>query len=179
MRKIIFATVLVVASFIGANAQSGNNQLGIGAELGIGTQKGSKASYGGSLKYLHGVGTAGHVTLSAGLLASSDKETILGTEYKAKGTIIPIMLGYRHSFSGFYAEPQLGYVRSKVKTEGGGSDFSASDGSFGYAIGIGYAMEQGLDIGARFLNTTESGSKGLIVFRLGYNFTLGGASASK
>jgi len=179
MRKVI----LVLASIIAinaANAQTGKNQIGIGFEVGKSTESGSKAAFGGSAKYLHGVGTAGQVTLSAGYLTSSSTETDGTDEYKATVSMIPIMVGYRHNFSGLYVEPQLGYVSSKAKIKFNGSELgSASDGSFGYAIGLGYAMEQGLDLGVRFLNTTQSGSKGMFVFRLGYNFTLGGASSSK
>jgi|SRR5215218_3165934 len=179
MRKVFLVLASVFALGV-ANAQSGKNQIGIGFEIGKSTQSGSKAGFGGSAKYLHGVGSAGQVTLSAGLLSFSDKETFGTEEFKDTETDIPIMLGYRHNFSGFYVEPQLGYISSKVTEKENGTEiFSASDGSFAYAAGIGYAMEQGLDLGVRFLNTTQSGAKGIFVFRLGWNFSLGGGSASK
>lgn len=174
MRKV-FLVLASVFALSAANAQSGKNQVGIGAEVGVSTQSGSKASFGGSAKYLHGVGSAGQVTLSVDYLASSRTDNISGTEYKTTGSILPVMLGYRHNFSGFYAEPQLGYVNNHFTTKQNGTKLmSGSSGSFGYALGVGYAMEQGLDLGVRFLNTTESGSKGLFVFRVGYNFSLGG-----
>ena len=178
MKKVLLGIAAVFA-LSAVNAQSGKNQLGIGAEVGIPTESGSKAGFGGSLKYMHGVGTAGQVTLSAGALVQSDKEDILGTEYKTTVTTIPILLGYRHYFSGFFIEPQAGYVSTKGKVKGGGDDFSASEGSFGYAFGLGYAMEQGLDLGVKYLNVAESGAKGLIVFRVAWNINLGGASSSK
>jgi len=179
MRKVFLVIASVFALGV-ANAQTGKNQIGIGAELGIGTQSGSKPSFGGSAKYLHGVGSAGQATLSVGYLTESDKETIDGDEYKATGNVIPIMVGYRHNFSGFYAEPQIGYLISKMTAKVNGTEvFSGSDGSFGYAIGAGYALESGLDLGVRFLNSTQSGATGLFVFRVGYNFSLGGGSASK
>lgn len=176
MRKSLFATIILVASFVGTKAQTGNNLLGIGAEVGVSTQSGSKAAFGGSLKYMHGVGSAGHVTLSAGYLTSTDKETVGSTEFKTTASNIPVMLGYRHSFNGVYVEPQAGYVSQKVKVESGGNSSSASKGSFGYALGAGYAMKQGLDLGVRYFNVAESGAKGMFVFRVGYNFTLGGTS---
>jgi hypothetical protein len=176
MRKAFFAMIMIGASFAGANAQTGNNQLGIGAEVGVSTQSGSKAAFGGSLKYMHGVGSAGHVTLSAGYLASSDEETVGSTKIETTASNIPVMLGYRHSFNGIYVEPQAGYVSSRVKVKSGSTSSTGTEGSFGYALGAGYAMKQGLDLGVRFFNVAEEGAKGMFIFRVGYNFTLGGAS---
>jgi hypothetical protein len=179
MRKVLLVVAIAVFALGAANAQTGKNQLGIGAEVGIGTASGSKASFGGSAKYLHGVGSAGQATLSVGYLTTSDKESEGSDELKVTGSTIPVMLGYRHNFSGFYAEPQLGYLFSNVTTKFNGTkvdELSGSDGSFGYAIGAGYALESGLDLGVRFLNSTQSGATGLFVFRIGYNFSLGGAS---
>jgi hypothetical protein len=175
MRKSFFAMIMI-ASFVGANAQKGNNQLGIGAEVGVSTQKDSKAAYGGSAKFMYGVGTAGHITLSAGYLAQTDKETVSGVEYKTTASTMPFMLGYRHSFNGIYVEPQAGYVSTRAKVTAGGNSETATDGSFGYALGAGYAMKQGLDLGVRFFNVTEKDAKGMFVFRVGYNFTLGGTA---
>ena len=168
MKKVLLAIAFIAFSFA-ANAQTGKNQLGIGPELGLSTASGGGTFIGGTAKYMHGVGTAGQVTLTAGYLAHS--ETTLG--YKTTSSMIPVLLGYRHYFSGVFVEPQAGYINNHAKVSYNGSDISASSGSFGYAIGGGYAMTNGLDLGVSFRNTTESGASGMVVFRVAYNFTLG------
>jgi hypothetical protein len=176
MRKVILVLASVFA-LGAANAQSGKNQFGIGAELGLGTASGSKLSYGGSLKYLHGIGDAGQVTLTAGYIMSSSTEDFFGVEVKSTSSMIPILAGYRHNFSGFYVEPQVGYIMNRINSKVDGETidgYPVSEGAFGYAIGGGYAMESGLDLGVSFRNTAKAGSTGLIVFRIGYNFSLGG-----
>ncbi|RYZ50637.1 MAG: hypothetical protein EOO14_19025 [Chitinophagaceae bacterium] len=173
MRKVFLTMAAVIAIASASFAQTGKNQLGIGAELGIGTSSGAGTVFGGTAKYLHGVGTAGQVTLTAGAMIDSESEG----EAKATATLIPILLGYRHNFNGLYVEPQAGYMMSKFKLKVGGEEvMSGSDGAFGYAIGGGYAFANGLDLGVSFRNTTQTGSSGAIVFRVGYNFSLGGSN---
>jgi hypothetical protein len=183
MRKVFLATVFVVASFIGANAQSGHNQIGIGPEVGIPTGDfgdAYKTGFGGSIKGLLGVGTAGQVTLTSGYTTFKAKDLPSGVDVKA--SIIPILVGYRHNFSGFYVEPQVGYGIYGSKVDGMGSpyDGSNSDGAFTWAAGVGYAMEQGLDIGARYQSGHKDGTSNAVIgISVRWNFTLGGASASK
>lgn len=170
MRKVI---LVLASTFVlgAANAQSGKNQIGIGAEVGIGTASGSSTMFGGSVKYLHGIGDMGQITLSAGYLMSSESED--GME--AKSSLIPIFVGYRHYFSGVFVEPQIGYTMAKSTFKMDGfPDQEFTNNGLGYAIGAGYAMENGLDLGVRFQNQAKSGSVGAIIFRVGYNFNLGG-----
>jgi hypothetical protein len=171
MKKILFVFAIAAAS-IAANAQSGKNQLGIGPEVALSTASGGGTMIGGTAKYMHGVGTAGQITLTAGYLFDSEGE---GDE-KVTVSQLPILAGYRHYFNGLFVEPQAGYISTGVKMNYLGNDFSASSGSFGYAIGGGYAMANGLDLGVSFRNVAESGAKGMIVFRAGWNFSLGGSS---
>ena len=168
MKKVLFAFAILAFSFA-AKAQTGKNQLGIGPELGISTTSGGGTYIGGTAKYMHGVGTAGQVTLTAGYLAHSETESGV----KATASMIPVLLGYRHYFSGFFVEPQAGYISTHAKVTYGTTSYSGSSGSFGYGIGAGYAMTNGLDLGVSFRNTTESGASGLIVFRAAYNIALG------
>ena len=183
MRKILFASIFVVASFIGANAQQGHNQIGIGVDLGLPMGDfgdAYKLGIGGQVKGLLGVGTAGQVTLTSGYMSFKAKDLPSGVDIKA--SIIPILVGYRHNFSGFYVEPQVGYGIYGSKVDGLGSpyDGSNSDGAFTWAAGVGYAMAQGLDLGVRYQSASKDGeSTSLIGFAVKYNFTLGGASASK
>lgn len=110
MRKTLL-TLAVVAGLASASfAQTGKNQIGIGAEVGFPTGDfgdGFKTGFGGAAKGLFGIGTAGQVT-----------GTVSYTSFKAKGStsdvsatanILAILAGYRHNFSGFYIEPQMAY----------------------------------------------------------------------
>jgi hypothetical protein len=179
MRKVILVLASVFA-LNAANAQTGKNQVGIAFEVGLPMgdfKDGVKTGFGGSLKYLHGVGSAGQVTLTSGYTMFNAKDVPSG--YTVKASIIPILLGYRHNFSGAYVEPQVGYGIYGSKFKGGGIDESSSDGAFTWAIGVGYAMEQGLDLGARYQSASKNGSTtSLIGLHIGYNFSLGGASSS-
>jgi hypothetical protein len=172
MRKVFLTMAAVVAIASASFAQTGKNQLGIGPEFALYTGSGGGSAFGGTAKYLHGVGTAGQVTLTAGALFDSETE---GSS-KVTGTMIPVLAGYRHNFNGLYVEPQAGYMSTKwTWKEDGEKIASGSDGSFAYAIGGGYAFANGLDLGASFRNTAQSGATGMIVFRVGYNFSLGGS----
>jgi len=175
MRKIFLATVFAVASFIGANAQKGTNQIGVAFDLGIPTGDfgdAFKTGFGGQVRGLLGVGTAGQVSLTAGWSTYKEKEE---SGINLKENILPVLVGYRHNFSGFYVEPQVGYGSYKTKFDGG----DESTGAFTWAAGIGYA-KSGIDVGARYESGQKDGSISHIGIHLGYNFTLGGgASASK
>jgi hypothetical protein len=179
MRKIFFASALAIASFIGARAQTGNNQVGIAFDLGIPTGDlgdAVKTGFGGQVRGLLGVGTAGQVSLTVGYASFKEKEE---TGADLKMTILPILAGYRHNFNGIYVEPQVGYGSYGSKATYLGSDVSSSDGAFTWAAGVGYA-KNGIDIGARYQSGTKDGDNlSLVGIHIGYNFTLGGASASK
>ena len=178
MKKVVFAIAIAAASFGAANAQTGNNKLGIGVEVGLPMGDFGDAfgvGIGGSAKYLHGIGTAGQLTLTSGYQRFGAKDLPSGVS--ASASIIPILAGYRHNFSGLFLEPQVGYGIYGSKVSGGGYDFSDSEGAFTWAIGAGYAMAQGLDLGVRYQSASKDGeSTSFIGFRVGYNFSLGGTS---
>ena len=170
MKKLIFVLAITAMAFV-SKAQSGKNQLGIGPELGLSTTSGGGTAIGGTAKYMYGVGTAGQVTLTAGALFNSS--TSAG--FKTTVTDIPVLVGYRHYFSGIFVEPQVGYLSESAKvTYNGGSLSSGNSGSFAYGIGGGYVLPGGLDLGVSYRGVSQSGSSGMIVFRVAYNFSLGG-----
>jgi hypothetical protein len=170
MKKLIVAICIIMISAT-TYAQKGTTQIGVGADVGIPTGDfgdGAKTGFGGYAKGLFGIGEAGQITFTTGY-----------TTYKLKGglpsgsnfSIIPLLAGYRHNFSGFYAEPQVGYGIYGSKIKGFGSD---SEGFFTWAVGFGYAMN-GLDIGARYQSGHKDGSTlALVGIHVGYNFSLGG-----
>ena len=174
MKKIILAFVCV-AALSTVKAQQGTNQIGIAAEVGLPMGDfgdAYKTGIGGSVKALFGIGTAGQITFTTGYSKFKGKEDHL-FDYSA--SIIPLLAGYRHNFSGFYVEPQVGYGIHGVKVE----DESDSDGAFTYAVGVGYA-KSGFDAGVRYQGASKDGSTtSLIGIHVGYNFTLGGGSAKK
>ena len=176
MRKLFFTVAAIVAMASASFAQTGKNQLGVGAELGLGTSSGSGVALGGTAKYLHGIGTAGQLTVTAGALVHSKSETDPDFgKATATARYIPVLLGYRHNFNGLYVEPQLGYIATGVTIKALDEKLSLSSGSFAYAVGGGYAFANGLDLGVSFRNTAETGATGMIAFRVGYNFSLGGS----
>jgi hypothetical protein len=171
MRKVFLTMAAVVAIATASFAQTGKNQVGIGAEGALGVGEGGGFAIGGSAKYLHGIGSAGQLTFTAGALFDSESED----EIKVTGTQIPVLVGYRHNFNGPYVEPQLGYMMTKITMKADGQKFfSGSDGALAYAIGGGYAFSNGLDLGVNFRSGAKTGYSGSLVFRVGYNFSLGG-----
>ncbi|MDB5249460.1 MAG: hypothetical protein JWQ40_3854 [Segetibacter sp.] len=177
MKKLPF---LLIASFIFSTAKTFSQQssipspslnLGVEAGLPVGDfGKGYKVGLGGSLKALFPVATDAAITLSAGYMSFSGKETTLGgnTVYKNPAlNMIPIKAGFQYSFpGGLYFEPQLGYTNFKVKD-------GKSNGAFTYAANLGYLINRKLDLSARYeafsKNEATTSFAGL---RLGYNFSL-------
>ena len=179
MRKIFFASALAIVSFIGAKAQSGNNQVGVAFDLGVPTGDlgdAVKTGFGGQVRGLLGVGTAGQVSLTVGYSGFKEKEE---SGADVKFSILPVLAGYRHNFSGFYVEPQVGYGSYAAKATIMGTESKDSEGIFTWAAGIGFA-KNGVDIGARYQSASKDDfNYSLVGIHIGYNFTLGGASASK
>ncbi|MES2882316.1 MAG: outer membrane beta-barrel protein, partial [Bacteroidota bacterium] len=73
-------------------------------------------------------------------------------------SMIPVLVGYRQNFSGLYIEPQIGFSTLRVAAGG----FSASTTGFAYAAAVGYAMEQGLDLSARYQAVSKDGTAGYL-----------------
>ena len=184
MKKMFFVAAFVAVAFIGANAQKGNNQLGVGIDVGIPTGDFGDSfgvGFGGYVKGMLGVGTGGQLTLTSGYTTYSMKDdikTLLSVD-KASASIIPILVGYRHNFSGFYAEPQIGYSILGARVKASGVTVSDSEGAFAWAAGFGYVVSN-FDFGARYQSMHKDGESDAIVgIRIGYNFSLGGAKVKK
>lgn len=180
MKKFLFVATFMIAGAFVVNAQKGNNQVGIGAEVGIpmgdfGDMSG--VGFGGSVKGLYGIGSAGQITFTTGYMTFGMKDEykdFLGVD-KATSSIIPLLAGYRHNFNGFYAEPQIGYGIYGSKVEMGGVSASGSEGAFTWAIGLGFA-QGGFDGGVRYQSASKDGSStSFLGIRVGYNFSLSGS----
>src|SRR5215212_1332607 len=124
MKKVILGFACVLALSV-VKAQSGTTQIGVAAEIGIPTGDfgdAFKTGFGGSVKGLFGIGESGQITFTTGY--STFKMNGSTDDFKATIGIIPLLAGYRHNFSGFYVEPQLGYGIYRGKTEIQGSESS-------------------------------------------------------
>lgn len=176
--KKVFLVVLGIGLFSAAAfAQKGKNQISpaVDVSLPIGDFGDvAPVGIGVTVKGLYGVGEAGQVSLTTGYSSFGAKKEIkdaLGAD-KLRQSLIPILVGYRHHFDGFYAEPQIGYGIFASKIKGGILDGSESDGAFTWAIGGGYIFKD-FDAGIRYQSSHKDGSsRGLIGIRIGYNFSL-------
>ena len=175
MKKLLLL-IAVVAIALLSKAQKGNNQIGVAFEVGLPMGSfgdGVKTGFGGLVKGLYGVGTAGQVTFTTGY--SSFKWKNLGADESGSSWILPILLGYRQNFSGFYVEPQAGYGDFGDKYKVSGQSYSASSGAFAWGATVGYA-KNGFDGGVRYQGLSKNGTVSVIGIHIGYNFTLGEAS---
>lgn len=168
--SFVFAFCFLVVAF--SHAQTGNNQIGIGAEINV--PLGSfgdayKTGFGGMIKGLYGVGKAGQLTLTTGYSAFKGKsETNLGYSYAGQTfSMIPLLAGYRHHFTGVYVEPQIGATVNGTKASGVNVETMTK---FAFAVNVGYEIN-GLDLSLRY--HTEGDVLSLFAARIGYNFSLG------
>lgn len=181
MKKVFLAICIVTVSTF-SYAQKGNNQIGVGADVALPMGDFgdlAKFGFGGYAKFLYGIGEAGQITLTSGYTTYQSKTIVkdaFGAD-KVSYSIIPALAGYRHNFSGFYAEPQVGYASIGSKIKGGPLDGSGSNGAFTWAVGFGYA-KNGFEAGLRYQSTEDNGSIAIAALHIGYNFSLGGSSSS-
>jgi hypothetical protein len=175
MKKIIIGLLAALVFYASSYAQKGNNQIGFGADVGIPTGEFStyfKTGFGGYVKALLGAGKSGQVTFTTGY--SSFKA--VGDFPLTTGTV-PILLGYRANFNGFFAEPQLGYSINNAKFAGfdDWAPETSQGGSFMWGAGVGYVFNNKIEVGARYQSASSGGSTmALFGLRLGYNFSLNG-----
>jgi hypothetical protein len=176
MKQLSLAIALLIISLTGYS-QKGNNQLGLGVDIGIPTGDfGTLANvgFGGYAKGLFGVGTAGQLTLTTGysvFKVKEDFQVAAGVD-KLNLRILPFLFGYRHNFKGFYIEPQAGYGIFSAKASVGSVSATESNGAFTWATGIGAALKNGFDFGVRYSSATQDGSTDSWVgIHFGYNIS--------
>jgi hypothetical protein len=96
MRKLIFNLVVIFSISLSASAQKGNNQVGIGADVYLGLKSfgdAYKAGFGGHVKGLYGIGTAGHVTLTTGYASFKGKKSDTYDYSNQTFSVVPYCLG--------------------------------------------------------------------------------------
>ncbi|PZR26859.1 MAG: hypothetical protein DI535_12715 [Citrobacter freundii] len=178
MRKQLLTIAIMIISF-SAFSQKGSNRLGLGADVAIPTGEFSDLSgvgFGGYLKGLYGVGKSGQVTVTYSYTVfkvKEDLQNLFGVD-KLNVRIMPFMLGYRQNINGFYLEPQAGYGVYSARATVGNQSATETDGAFAWAVGAGYALNKGFDLGVSYQNLSKEGdSNSWISIRLGYNFSFG------
>jgi hypothetical protein len=139
----LLLVLLIPASTL---AQRGKNQLQLILEAGF-PSSGNNTGVGGFVKYYHGVGEAGHLTLMTGVVKfRADEQEGL----KAGNTrMIPVLLGYKHNIGTVFIEPQIGYGEFGGRVDIGGDWARNSAGAFFWALGSGINVKQ-FQFGVRY-----------------------------
>ncbi len=168
MKKILLSLAVIVFVSNFCFAQTGNNQISLGAEVNFFASNGYSSIYnpgiGGNLKGLYGIGDASQLTLTGAYSSFSGKSS--STFGDQTLSLLPILAGYRYNLkSGIYGEAQAGLAILTTKVTGA----SYSQTNFGGAINIGYVIH-GFDVSARYY--TEGDVLSTFAIRLAYNFSL-------
>jgi len=173
MKKQVLFTAFSFLFAVSVMAQDGFHAIGVGAEvaLPIGNfSDGYNIGFGVTGKVFYGLNDNADITGTLGYLHFGLEET----QYMSGHiSMIPIMFGYRHSFDGFYVEPQLGLVALSSKIDNVDFGFGSFGGTysatkFSLSIGGGYAMGD-WDFGLRYQLVDNFNFLGL---RVGYNFSI-------
>ena len=178
MYMVLLATILVSVSSFG---QKGTTFIGAGGDLLLPTGFAAdyfKTGIGFSVKGLFGVGTAGQITITSGYVGF--KTTIPAEIATTSGRLIPLLLGYRHNFNGFFVEPQVGYAVLGLTASDGVDYYTDSEGGFSWAAGIGYLFNNKVEVSARYQASSKGGeTDAFFGLRLGYNFSLNGPKSKR
>jgi hypothetical protein len=173
MKRKLFMMLALLALAGVCRAQTGNNQISVGAETNFLLTNGYSNIYhpgfGGNLKGMFGIGTAPQqLTLTVGYTHFGGKPFTYGTATVDQTlSLIPILAGYRYNTSsGFYGELQAGV--GMLGTHSDGTTFTQTN--FAGAINAGYAYK-GLDLSIRYY--TEGDVISVFAIRLAYNISLG------
>jgi hypothetical protein len=178
MKKIYMALLVTNLIAVACVAQKGRNYIGGGAELSLPMGEFAddfKKGMGFYIKGLLGVGESGAVSLTTGY--SAFKEIADFDETTTTAGIVPVLIGYRHNFNGFFVEPQLGYALYPYKHNSWEDGFYTTTGNaFTWALGAGYMFRNNIEVGARYQSGSSTGiTVGVFGLRLGYNFSLSGS----
>ncbi|MET0394102.1 MAG: outer membrane beta-barrel protein [Chitinophagaceae bacterium] len=172
--KKIFLLIGIACISATAFAQQGAVRIGVGADFGIPTGSFGdifSAGIGGYAKGLFGVSEHGYATFTTGY--SSFKAKGSGSLGKVTWGIVPLLAGYRHHFSRFFAEPQAGYSINIAKATISGVSANESEGAFTWAVGVGFMASPKVELGLRYQSAHKEGDAvSLVGLRLGYNFSL-------
>lgn len=166
--KIMATTAAAVALFFSTNVSAQSKNLGIGLNVGIPTTEGYDFAIGGDLRYQFNVDKQLSIPVTAGYTNISGSSDVAGTTVKYHFGYIPVKVGAKYFFndsgSGVYGLAELG------------AGFGTNEGSgtsFVYSPAVGYAWNNGLDLGLKYEGLAkDGGSTGYFGLRLAYGFSL-------
>ena len=178
MKKIYVALLVTNLMAAASFAQKGKNFIGVGADLSLPAGEFGddfRRGVGAYVKAMLGVGEAGAVTFTTGYSAFKEIADY-GDDVATTATIVPILLGYRHNFNGFFVEPQIGYALYPYKLNSEDGFYTDNEGAFTVAAGLGYVFNNKIEVSARYQTAKRAGyNVGVLGLRLGYNFSLSGS----
>lgn len=163
LKASVVATVALLFINFQLKAQSGDShatRLGIGFNIGAPTTDGYDLSLGGDVRLQKDF--SGNVS---GILTAGYTNFSLDGEESGSVGFIPLKAGLK-----VFPLPKL-YISGEL-----GAGFGTDDGqktAFIWSPGIGYGLNNGLDLGARYEEFSRDGGKvGHVAFRIAYGFPL-------
>lgn len=177
--KFMASAVAALAIFVttNANAQTASEptnpsrqKLGIGVNAGVPTNSGSSFALGADLRYQVDLDRQLSIPITAGFTSIFNKDiNIGGTTFKPDNSnYIPVKAGLKYFFSdsgaGAYGLAEAGAAFWTAK--GAGT-------AFVYSPAVGYAWDNGLDLGVKYEGLSQNGmNNGYVGLRLAYGFKL-------
>ena len=167
---LVFAVLggAVLSSFAQSSSSGGSAKISVGIDAAIPNGNAATvydAGFGVSLKYEAPIATNLYATVSAGYEAFFVKSEFKSLGLNSSYGFIPLKAGLKYYFMedgvGFFAEGQVG---ASISTQSGGGT------AFAYAPGIGYSVDGGFEVGARYEAWSKNGTFGQFALRLAYRF---------
>jgi opacity protein-like surface antigen len=184
MKKILLLLTVIIALALQAQAQKGNNEFQVAAQLAVPTGELAdlaKTGYGASAKALFGFGTGRQqVTIEAGYNRWGVKDKFLPQGVNAEYRSIPIYTGYRYLLGSFYLESQAGVAINSVYASNAFQLESETKAYFAWAAGVGYSYKS-FDLAVRYQSSDVKETSSDITFvgiRLGYRFPFANKSTN-
>ena len=175
MKKITMILAVLALTVGAATAQkkgtSDAKTFSVGLELGMPMGDFgdlAKLGIGGSVKYAKPMGDNGALTGTVGYSSFAGKDAASGATW----SILSFKAGYQFKMDGgLYVEPQLGFGSLSTKIDLGGVSATASSSGLLYAAGVGYVINNTIDLSARYESISiTGGSVSLVGIRVAYAF---------
>ncbi len=172
--KIMATAAAAIAMFVSTNANAqtpsptnpSGQKMGVGVILGVPTNEGSEFALGADLRYQIDVNRQLSIPITTGFTSIFNKD--VGNVEIPNTNYIPLKAGLKYFFNetgaGAYGLAEAGAAFGTNK--GAGT-------SFVYSPAIGYAFNNGLDLGVKYEGLTKNKvNNGYVGVRLAYGFKL-------
>lgn len=145
MKKELLGICLLLLTHCMVQAQKGRFALSAVAEL---TAPGvhNNPGLGFSIKGAMGISPAGQITLSTGIWLAGSKDLPASESTR----LVPVLLGYQHSFKSFFIEPSIGIGELGGRASLGGDWAHVSVAATFAALQLGYRFQR-WSAGMKFL----------------------------